>query len=208
MKTRADVLAYRIHAQQLDRSPAAEHSVTDTAILDFGVQDTGRDGASWALANRGMPVPNAEALESSDEVALAWTLRGSPHYYRRAELFDAFVATSPVSEADAAKRSINTDKLLRPAGITVRAGLTEIAATMRSVVTRPMVKGKVSTQLTAALAKPYLRHCAPCAVRRAARARAGVPARCPVRRSGAGAGHLAAGAAPGPGLAAAYAGSR
>ena len=83
MRTRADVLAYRIHAQQLDRAPSPRRAVTSAAIFDFGVQDTSRDGASWALANRGVPVASAEALESSDAVALAWTLRGSPHYYRR-----------------------------------------------------------------------------------------------------------------------------
>ena len=51
---RSQVLAYRIHAQQLDRAEAAR-AITDAAIFDFGVQDTGRDGASWALANRGVP---------------------------------------------------------------------------------------------------------------------------------------------------------
>ena len=164
MRTRADVLAHRIHAQQLDRAPSSRRGVTSAAIFDFGIQDTGRDGASWALVNRGVPLAGPEALESSDEVALAWTLRGSPHYYRRAELFDAFVATSPLSDADAAKRLINTDKLLKPAGITVEAGLAEIAAKMRTVVTRPMVKGDVSTRLTAALDEPYLRFCRPCGV--------------------------------------------
>lgn len=164
MRTRADVLAYRIHAQQLDRASSPRRALTNAAIFDFGVQDTGRDGASWALANRGVPVADAEALESGADVALAWTLRGSPHYYRRDELFDAFVATSPMSEADAAKRSINTDKLLKPAGIPVQAGLAEIAAKLRTVVTRPMVKGDVSTRLTAALDEPYLRFCAPCGV--------------------------------------------
>ncbi len=164
METRADVVAYRVHAQQLDRATVEKRALTDAVVFDLGVQDTGRDGASWALANRGVPVASAEELESNDEVALAWTLRGSPHYYRRAELHDAFVATSPMSEADAAKRSINTDKLLRPAGITVHAGLTEIAGKMRTVVTRPMVKGEVSAALTAALDEPYLRYCAPCGV--------------------------------------------
>lgn len=164
MRTRADVLAYRIHAQELDRALAKKRALIEAAVFDFGVQDTGRDGASWALANRGVPVANAGALESGDDVALAWTLRGSPHFYRRAELFDAFVATSPMSEADAAKRAINADKLLKPAGISVHAGLAEIAAKMRTVVTRPMVKGEVSTALTAALDEPYLRHCAPCGV--------------------------------------------
>ena len=95
MRTRADVLAYRIHAQQLNRPRPTRRGLTDAAIFDFGVQDTGRDGASWALANRGVPVAASDALETSDDVALAWTLRGSPHFYRRSELYQAFVATSP-----------------------------------------------------------------------------------------------------------------
>lgn len=162
MKTRTDVLAYRIHAQQLDRAPAARRGLTDAAILDFGVQDTSRDGASWALANRGVPVNAAAELETSDKVALAWTLRVSPHYYRRAELFDVLVAISPMSEADAAKRVLSADKTLKAAGIPAQAGLTEIATKMRTVVTRPMVKGEVSTKLTAALDEPYLKYCVPC----------------------------------------------
>ena len=156
------MLAYRIHAQQLDRRTLSRRGMTDAAIFDFGVQDTGRDGASWALANRGVPVDNAETLEQSDEVALAWTLRGSPHFYRRPELFDAFVATSPWSEADAAKRVLSADKTLKAAGIPAHAGLAEISAKMRTVVTRPMVKGDVSTKLTAVLDEPYLKYCVPC----------------------------------------------
>ena len=162
MRTRGQVLAYRIHAQQLDRQPSSRRELTDAAIFDFGVQDTGRDGASWALANRGVPVANTEALESSDAVALAWTLRGSPHFYRRSELFDAFVATSPWSEADAAKRVLSADRTLKSAGIPAAAGLAQIAAKMRTVVTRPMVKGDVSTKLTAVLEEPYLKYCVPC----------------------------------------------
>ena len=161
MRTRADVLAYRIHAQQLDR-PSAPRDLTDAEIFDAGVQDTGQDGASWALANRGVPVGGAEELEGSDAVALAWTLRGSPHYYRRPELFDAFVATSPMSEADATKRVLSAGKVLKAAGVPAGAALAEIAAKMRTVVTRPMSKGEVSTRLTKALDEAYLKYCVPC----------------------------------------------
>jgi hypothetical protein len=115
---RSEVMAYRIRAQQLGR-PEARRG-TDADIFDFGVQDTGRDGASWALANRGVPVTGAEELESSPDVALAWTLRSSPHYYRRTELWDVMVATSPFSDADAAKRVVGADKPLRAAGIPAR----------------------------------------------------------------------------------------
>ena len=158
---RSEALAYRIHAQQLDRAEAAR-AITDAAVFDFGVQDTGRDGASWALVNRGVPVANSAELEASSEVALAWTLRAAPHYYRRSDLPDVLVATSPLSDRDAAKRVIGADKPLKQAEIPTLAGLTEVATQLRHVVNRPMVKGEVSTQLTGRLDPPYLRYCGAC----------------------------------------------
>jgi hypothetical protein len=158
---RTEVLAHRIHVQQLDR-PQATRGITDADIFDFGVQDTGRDGASWALANRGVPVRDAAELEADPAVALVWTLRAAPHYYRRADLPEVLVATSPLSDRDAAKRVIGADKPLREAGIPTRAGLTEVATQLRRVVTHPLVKGEVSTQLTARLDPPYLRYCGAC----------------------------------------------
>lgn len=158
---RSEALAHRIHAQQLDRGES-RRAITDAAIFDFGVQDTGRDGASWALANRGVPIRNTAELEASPEVALAWTLRASPHYYRRADLPEVLVATSPLSDRDAAKRIVGADKPLKAAGIPARAGLSEVATQMRQVVTAPMVKGEVSTQLTGHLDAPYLRYCGAC----------------------------------------------
>jgi Winged helix DNA-binding domain len=158
---RSEALAYRIHAQQLDRAPA-RRPITDSAIFDFGIQDTGRDGASWALVNRGVPVRDAAELEVSPDVALAWTLRATPHYYRRSDLPDVLLATSPLSDRDAAKRVIGADKPLKEAGIPTLTGLTEVAIQLRHVVTRPMVKGDVSTQLTKRLDPPYLRYCGSC----------------------------------------------
>ena len=158
---RSEALAYRISAQQLDRAPA-RRPITDAAIFDFGIQDTSRDGASWALVNRGVPVRDAAELEVSPDVALAWTLRAAPHYYRRSDLPDVLLATSPLSDRDAAKRVIGADKPLKEAGIPTLAGLTEVAIQLRHVVTRPMVKGDVSTHLTKRLDPPYLRYCGSC----------------------------------------------
>lgn len=61
--TRRQVLGFRVGAQQLDRDSGA---VADTAVLDLGVQDTGSDGALWALAIRGVPRPPAEDLATAD----------------------------------------------------------------------------------------------------------------------------------------------
>jgi hypothetical protein len=168
---RSEILAHRIHAQQLDRAPGpdratqqseAPRSITDAAVFDFGVQDTGRDGASWALANRGVPVRDSAELESSPDVALTWTLRAAPHYYRRTDLPQILVATSPLSDRDAGKRVIGADKPLKEASIPTLAGLTEVATQLRHVVTRPMVKGEASTELTGRLDSPYLRYCGAC----------------------------------------------
>ena len=74
--SRDDVLRFRVRAQELDRDRRAG---ADAAVLDLGVQDTGPDGAAWALAIRGAQVP-------AEDLVLAWTLRGAPHAYRRAEV--------------------------------------------------------------------------------------------------------------------------
>ncbi|MFL6064841.1 MAG: winged helix DNA-binding domain-containing protein [Friedmanniella sp.] len=161
---RAQAVAQRIHAQQLDRRTGAR-AATDAAVLDLGVQDTGRDGASWALVNRGVALTSAEQLESDDALALAWTLRSAPHYYRRSDLPDVLVATSPFSDRDAAKRVLGADKPLEEAGIPVRAGLAEVAGRLHDLVRQPMVKGEVSSRLTAALPDPYLKECVPCGAR-------------------------------------------
>src|SRR4051794_34878981 len=161
---RAQAIAQRIHAQQLDR-PRGARAVTDAAVLDLGVQDTGRDGASWALVNRGVPLASAEQLEGDEALALAWTLRSAPHYYRRSDLPDVLVAPSPFSDRDAAKRVLGADKPLEEAGIPVRAGLAELAGRLHDLVRQPMVKGEVSSRLTAALPDPYLKDCVPCGSR-------------------------------------------
>lgn len=73
--TRRQVLGFRVRAQQLDRDGG---TLAETAVLDIGVQDTGTDGALWALAIRRLPDPPL------DDLTTVWTLRGAPHVYRRA----------------------------------------------------------------------------------------------------------------------------
>jgi Winged helix DNA-binding domain len=151
--TAGQALARRMHAQQLDREP---RSATDAAVLDVGVQDTGPDGARWALALRGV-----EGLPD-EELVLAWTIRGAPHVYRRADLAAVARATSPFSEADAAKRVHDSARPLAAAGIPVVEALDALAATMRDVAREPTVKGDMSAALTARMPAPYLRDCRPC----------------------------------------------
>ena len=153
--SRAEVLTFRIRAQQLDR---AKGELGDTAVLDLGVQDTGPDGGLWALANRGVEVAS---LAERDLVTL-WTIRGAPHLYRRRDVPSVTGAVEPFSDDDAGKRIFDAAKPLRSAGIRNLTALDTIAAAMRSVVTKPMVKGEVSTRLTAMVDEPYLRYCRAC----------------------------------------------
>lgn len=154
---REDVLGFRVRAHQLDREPGAG-ALDDTTILDAGVQDTGPDGARWALAIRGVDV----AQVTDDDVAMAWTLRGAPHLYRRADLGAVAAAVEPLSDADAGKRIFDASKPLKAAGIGNIEALDAIATAMREIVTEPMVKGEMSTRLTKVMPEPYRRFCRPC----------------------------------------------
>jgi len=149
------VLQYRVQAQQLDR---ARGTLGSTAVLDIGVQNTGPDGGMWALALRGVDVT---ALSGKDLVLL-WTVRGAPHYYRRADVGKVAAAVEPYSDADAGKRIFDAARPLKAAGIENLTALDEVAKQMRAIVTKPTVKGDVSGRLNNVLAEPYLRFCRPC----------------------------------------------
>jgi len=157
--SRTHVLRYRVHAQQLDRPTRKDRRPDDAALLDLGVQDTGPDGALWALAVRGVPVT---AHHWPHELAVAWTVRAAPHAYRRSDLPAVEKALRPYSEADAAKRVINASAPLAAAGIPVLDALATVSRTMREVVDEPMVKGTLSTRMTAEMTEPYLRWCPGC----------------------------------------------
>lgn len=153
--SRTQVLRFRIRAQQLHRDSG---TLGDTAVLDIGVQDTGPDGGLWALVNRGVDV---SALPD-DDLATVWTIRGAPHLYLRSALPPVAAAVQPYSDGDAGKRIYDASTPLRAAGIANLTALDEVAQQMRSVVTRPTVKGEVSTELAARMSEPYLRFCRPC----------------------------------------------
>lgn len=158
--TREQVLGYRLRAHQLDRADG--HDVTDVAILDLGVQNTGPDAAGWALVNRG--VGPDQAGDPDGKLVIAWTLRGAPHVYRREDIAEVAAAVAPFSDADAAKRIFDAAKPLREAGIGIIDALDEVAGQMRSIVTKPTVKGDMSGRLSNQMGDPYLRFCRPCNV--------------------------------------------
>lgn len=160
--TREQVIGHRIAAQQLDRASSADRAVTDAAILDLGVQDSGRDGASWALANRGVRVASAAALAELDAMGLVWSVRVSPHFYRRPELVEVMTAISPYDDTDAGKRLVGAAKPVAGTGVTPTAAIAAVAAAMRRLVTKPTVKGELSTRLTQALPEAYGIWCRGC----------------------------------------------
>ena len=151
--TAAQVRAFRVRAQQLDRD---EGTLDSTAALAIGLQDTGPDGARWALANRGVTDPDPA------ELVLLWTVRGAPHCYRRADLPRVVASAAPYSEADAAKRIYDAAKPLKAAGIPVLEALDVLAAELRALVPDRLVKGDLSGAVSARLPAPYVRECVPC----------------------------------------------
>jgi len=149
--TRDQVLRYRVHVQELDR--AGDHA--DAAILDLGVQDTGGDGAGWALANRAAAI-------ADDDLVWQWTLRGAPHAYRRSDVEAVAGSVGPWTDRDAAKRVFDASRPLKKAGIGPLAALDQIAAEAARLVVDPMVKGDVSGALNDRLPEPFRRFCRPC----------------------------------------------
>lgn len=160
MIERQQVRRYRVQVQQLDR----EHgTIADTAVLDLGVQDTGPDGALWALELRGVDTAGlGAAAEHHGDLVWLWTLRGAPHCYRRADAEQVAAAVAPWSEADASKRIFDASKPLKDAGIPVLDALEALAGQMRTIVKEPMVKGEMSTRLHEAMPEPYQRYCRSC----------------------------------------------
>ncbi|MBM0231819.1 winged helix DNA-binding domain-containing protein [Micromonospora sp. STR1_7] len=129
---RRQVLAYRVAAQQLDRSGVRRAG--DLAVLGLGVQDTPYGAARRALAARGAAGPD-ERLE------LVWSMRGAPHLHRRAELPTLAAALWPLSDADATRR------IPSQIGAGARLGLAAFRATaeaFQAVVTTELERGVVS----------------------------------------------------------------
>jgi hypothetical protein len=153
--TPAQVIGFRVRAQQLAGGPG---TLAGTAVLDIGVQDTGPDGGLWALAIRGVDVSSL----ATDELVLLWTIRGAPHFYRRADLHRVAAEVEPFSDADAGKRIFDAAKPLAAAGIGNLAALQAVAEAMRSIVVKPMTKGEVSSRLTPLMDPPYRRFCRAC----------------------------------------------
>lgn len=156
--TRDQVLRFRWRQQELDAPPDSRDA--DVAVLDLGVQSGAGDSARLALRNRGVRHQDADRVTSgfTEEVALVWSLRGAPHFYRRADLREVEQAVSPVSAADAAKRSAGAAK----DPIDHLAAMITIADQVRAALTKPLTKGEVSAATRETLPEELLVDCRPC----------------------------------------------
>lgn len=152
--SRAQVLAYRIAAQQLHRGDTRP---ADLAVTELGVQDTPAGTARLAVAARTTADPDDDAL------ALVWSTRGAPHLHRRAGLRAVATALWPLSDADARAR-IATTRIKEGARLGL-AAFRAAAEAMHEVVTRPLAKGVVSGEVTARIPGSLTFWCEPCGAR-------------------------------------------
>ena len=134
-----------------------------------------------------------------DDLALVWSVRGAPHAYRRRDLPAVEAALRPYSPADAAKRIFDASKPLAAAGIPADEALASVAAHLRDDRHEADGQGRGvdppdrGRHRAVPALLPVLRRDPP--------VRDAVPAGGAARRARAGAGHVAAGAAPRPALA-------
>jgi hypothetical protein len=148
---RRQVLAYRIAANELQRSATKP---ADLAVTALGVQDTPAGTARLAIAARTTADP------ADDRLVMVWSTRGAPHLHRTAELAAMAAALWPRSDADARSRIVSS-KIKEGARLGLAAF--EAAATaMGQVVTKPMAKGAVSAGVTAKIPDSLSFWCQPC----------------------------------------------
>lgn len=159
--TREQVIAYRIAAQGLHRTA---DEVAELDVLDLGVQEAMGHAASVIFAARVTSAERARDVEvgPGHDFALAWTYRGAPHVHRRTDLDQVGRALWPLSEADAMTKLNENNRSVEQAGIAALDQFETAVRELRSVITRPTVKGTASTEVTRRLPVAMRRECRPC----------------------------------------------
>lgn len=157
--SRDQVLAYRVSAQGLHRTG---RKVDRLAVLDFGVQDAAPQLARLAFDARLPSTPPNDVYGPGKPLALVWSLRGAPYVHRRDDLDAVAAALYPMSEQDAGGRLNETGPAVQRAGIPAVEQFELAVSAMRSVVTKSMGKGAVSTAVTKKLPPPMRRNCRSC----------------------------------------------
>jgi hypothetical protein len=157
--SREQVIAYRVAAQQLERTAT---SPAKLAVLDIGLQDHAMHPALMAFDARMSKPPARSAIGPGKPLALAWTLRGAPHVHRRKDLDHVAAALWPLSEQDAAGRLNETGPSIARAGIAALEQYRTARDCMRAVVAEPTAKGAASTAISRRIPKVMRRNCRAC----------------------------------------------
>jgi hypothetical protein len=152
---RAQVMAYRVAALQLDRR--VRRRPADLAVADLGVQEYTPGSTRVALAAR------TSAALDDDRLLMVWAARGAPHLHRRSELPALARALWPVNDADASTR-IASPQISEGAKLGI-AAFTATAQAMQAVVTGSMPRGEVSTQVSARVPTSVTYDCRTCKAR-------------------------------------------
>lgn len=158
--SREQVLAYRVAAQQLDRSASDPLALR---VLDIGVQDAPGQQALLAFAARLDTAPDAHLIGTGAPLALTWSLRGAPYVHRRSELAQIAAALFPLSEADATVRLNETGPSVARAELAALDQYRAAVRAMRDAIRTPIAKGAASTAVTQAIPKVMWRECRACA---------------------------------------------
>lgn len=152
---REQVMAYRVAALQLHRRAGARPG--DLAVLDLGVQEYAPGSVQVGLAAR------TTADLDDDRLLMVWGVRGAPHLHRRDELPALAAALWPINDADASAR-IASAQIPDAAALGI-AAFTATATAFRAVVTEPMPRGEVSTQVSARVPETVTYDCRSCRAR-------------------------------------------
>ncbi|GAA0461371.1 hypothetical protein Aca07nite_73770 [Actinoplanes capillaceus] len=152
---RARVMAYRLAAQGL--TERSEARPADLPVLDLGVQDYTPDSARVAFAAR------TGADLDDDRLISVWAARGAPHRHRRADLTALTGRLWPVDDDDAGAR-IRSGQVPEASHLGVRA-FTVTAEAFREVLTGPLPRGEVSTEVSRRVPAELTYDCKPCGAR-------------------------------------------
>jgi hypothetical protein len=152
---RAQVMAYRVAVHGLAERGSARPA--DLPVLDMGVQEFTPGSARVALAAR------TSAEPGDDRLVTVWAARGAPHLHRRKDLSTLVKQLWPVSQADASAR-INSAQI--PDGLKLGIEAFRVTAqAFRDVLTGPMPRGEVSTEVSRLVPASLTYECRGCQAR-------------------------------------------
>lgn len=158
--TRAKALAHRLCVQALDRPGRA---VDEMDLWNLGLQDSPAGSAAQSLAAR-LPGQFGEVpdLADTNRYATVWGTRGAPIVVHANDVAAFAAALWPIDETDAISRLAGNGQQFRKSGLDPIEAIRVTAEIMHSVVTEPMTKGEVSTEVSRLIPDEYITWCRGC----------------------------------------------